>query len=64
MAFAQRGGFGHPPGNSITKTIDNQGVNVQTDTNQKQDCTTVGGSSGIANSCTATPLTRLIKAAA
>jgi len=51
MAFAQF--HRPPPGNSITKTLDNQGVNVQTDTNQKQDCLTAGGSSGISGSCTA-----------
>jgi hypothetical protein len=40
---------------TITKTIhvNNTGVNVPTDTNQKQDCQTVGGSSGISSSCTA-----------
>ncbi|MFY9794731.1 MAG: hypothetical protein WAK17_18215 [Candidatus Nitrosopolaris sp.] len=38
----------------ITKHFNNTGINVQTDTNQKQDCETAGGSSGIANSCTAT----------
>ena len=55
MAFAQRGGFGRPPpGNSITKTIDTQGVNIQTGTDQKQDCRTIGGNSPISGSCTAT----------
>ena len=41
---------------TITKTIhvNNTGVNVPTDTNQKQDCQTVGGSSGITGSCQAT----------
>ena len=38
---------------TITKNTNNAGVNVQTDTNQKQECQTVGGTSGIANSCTA-----------
>jgi hypothetical protein len=56
MAFAQRFGFRPPPGNSITKTIDNHGVNVQTDTDQKQDCRTAGGTSGIADSCHATSI--------
>ncbi|MFY9872681.1 MAG: hypothetical protein WAK17_23480, partial [Candidatus Nitrosopolaris sp.] len=32
---------------------------VQTDTNQKQDCTTTGGSSGISGSCTATSTDRI-----
>jgi hypothetical protein len=38
---------------TITKHFSNAGVNVQTDTNQKQDCQTAGGSSPITNSCTA-----------
>jgi hypothetical protein len=46
MAFAT-------PGNSITKNIDNQGVNVQTDTDQKQVCQTAAGSSPISGSCIA-----------
>jgi hypothetical protein len=50
LAFFGRGTL---PGNSITNTINNQGINVQTDTDQKQDCQTTGGSSGIANSCQA-----------
>jgi hypothetical protein len=33
---------------SITKNVDNTGINVQTHTNQKQQCDTVGGSSPIA----------------
>jgi len=41
------------PGNSTTNTIDNQGVNVQTDTNQKQNCQSVGGTSPISGSCIA-----------
>jgi len=49
MAYAFRGGF---PGTSITKTIDNQGINAQTDTNETQDCLTAGANSGIAHSCT------------
>ncbi len=32
---------------TITKHTNNTGVNVQTDTNQKQDCVTAGGYSGI-----------------
>jgi hypothetical protein len=39
---------------TITKTTNNTGVNVQTDTNQKQQCDTAGGTSPITNSCTAT----------
>jgi hypothetical protein len=38
---------------TITKTTTNSGVNVQTDTNQKQNCETAGGSSPISMSCTA-----------
>jgi hypothetical protein len=32
---------------TITKNVDNTGINVQTHTNQKQQCDTAGGSSGI-----------------
>jgi len=39
---------------TITKNLNNTGVNVPTDTDQKQDCQTVGGKSGISGSCTAT----------
>jgi hypothetical protein len=39
---------------TVTKTTNNTGVNVQTDTNQKQDCQTVGGTSGISGSCIGT----------
>jgi len=38
---------------TITKNTNNTGVNVPTDTDQKQDCQTVGGNSGISGSCTA-----------
>jgi hypothetical protein len=38
---------------TITKHTNNTGVNVPTDTDQKQNCETAGGSSGIAMSCTA-----------
>ena len=38
----------------ITTVTKNTGVNVLTDIHQKQDCQTVGGMSGIANSCIAT----------
>jgi hypothetical protein len=39
---------------TITKHFNNTGVNVQTSTDQKQDCLTAGGGSGISGSCTAT----------
>jgi hypothetical protein len=39
---------------TITKNLNNTGINVQTSTNQKQQCDTAGGNSGITNSCTAT----------
>ena len=39
---------------TITKHTNNTGVNVQTDTNQKQDCQSVGGTSAIMGSCLAT----------
>jgi len=38
---------------TITKHTNNTGVNVPTNTDQKQNCETAGGSSGIAMSCTA-----------
>ena len=38
---------------TVTKNINNTGVNVQTETNQPQNCQTVGGNSGISGSCTA-----------
>ena len=50
-AFAFRFGLA-PAGNTIAKTIDNQGINAQTDTHETQDCLTAGANSGIANSCT------------
>ena len=37
---------------TITKHTNNTGVNVQTDTNQKQNCETAGGTSPISMSCT------------
>jgi hypothetical protein len=52
MAFAFFRGA-PPPGNSITKIIDNQGVNIQTDTDQKQVCQTAAGTSPISGSCIA-----------
>jgi hypothetical protein len=33
--------------NTVTKNVDNTGINVQTHTNQKQQCDTTGGSSPI-----------------
>jgi len=39
---------------TITKTTTNTGVNVPTDTDQKQQCDTAGGMSGISGSCLAT----------
>jgi hypothetical protein len=39
---------------TITKNVNNTGVNVQTDTAQKQNCETAGGSSPMSGSCTAT----------
>jgi hypothetical protein len=38
---------------SIHMTLANHGINVQTDTNQKQECNTDSGSSSISDSCTA-----------
>jgi hypothetical protein len=42
-------------GNSNSLLVDgnNTGINVQTDTNQKQDCQTAGGTSAISGSCIA-----------
>jgi hypothetical protein len=51
VAFAQF--HRPPPGNSITKTLDNQGVNVQTGTDQKQNCETAGETSPMSGSCIA-----------
>jgi hypothetical protein len=39
---------------TITKHLNNTGVNVQTETNQPQTCQTVGGTSGISGSCIGT----------
>jgi hypothetical protein len=39
---------------TVTVHINNTGVNTPTDSDQKQDCTTVGEMSGISGSCTAT----------
>jgi hypothetical protein len=39
---------------SVLAVTSNSGINVQTDINQKQECETVGGYSGITNSCHAT----------
>ncbi len=41
-------------GDRITKELTNTGINVPTDTDQKQDCQTVGGGSPITDSCRAT----------
>jgi hypothetical protein len=38
---------------NVTKNLNNTGINVQTNTNQKQDCDTAGWNSGIKDSCTA-----------
>jgi hypothetical protein len=38
---------------TITKNTNNTGVNTPIDSNQKQGCTTAGGTSGISSSCTA-----------
>jgi hypothetical protein len=38
---------------TVTKNVNNTGVNVPTDTNQKQNCVTAGGTSAISTSCTA-----------
>jgi cell division protein FtsL len=39
---------------TITKNVTNKGVNTPIDSDQKQDCVTVGGTSGIMGSCHAT----------
>ncbi len=39
---------------TITKHFNNTGINVQTNTDQKQYCDTAGGTSPIAGSCTPT----------
>jgi hypothetical protein len=39
---------------TVTIHVNNTGVNVPTDTNQKENCQTVGGTSGISDSCRAT----------
>jgi hypothetical protein len=43
------------PGSKDGLLVDgnNTGINVQTDTNQKQDCQTVGGTSPMSSSCIA-----------
>jgi hypothetical protein len=38
---------------TVTIHVNNTGVNVPTDTNQKQNCETAGAMSGISTSCTA-----------
>lgn len=39
---------------TITKNTNNTGINVPTDTNQKQDCLTAGGASALTSSCIGT----------
>ena len=39
---------------TVTIHVNNTGVNVPTDADQKQQCDTVGGTSPISSSCTAT----------
>jgi hypothetical protein len=39
---------------TVTIHVNNTGVNVPTDTDQKQQCDTVGGTSPMSTSCTAT----------
>jgi hypothetical protein len=41
---------------TITKNINNTGVNVPTDTAQKQNCETAGGMSTISTSCQSTSI--------
>jgi hypothetical protein len=43
-------GSGHM---AFANNVNNTGINVPTDTQQKQECETAGGSSGVTNSCTA-----------
>jgi len=51
MAFTF--GRGTTPGNSITNTINSQGINVQTGTNQTQHCQSAGENSPLSGSCIA-----------
>jgi hypothetical protein len=44
---------------TITKSTTNTGVNVPTDTDQKQNCETAGGTSGIDRSCTANSIDQI-----
>ncbi len=44
---------------TITIHVNNTGINVPTDTDQKQECQTAGGSSGISGSCQATSTDRI-----
>jgi hypothetical protein len=41
------------PGNSVSVDGSNTGINVSTDTDQKQNCETAGGGSTMTGSCTA-----------
>jgi hypothetical protein len=43
---------------TITKNVTNAGVNTSIDSNQKQDCVTAGGTSGIMGSCHSTSTDR------
>lgn len=45
---------------TITISINNKGVNVQTNTDQKQDCQTAGETSPITNSCQTTQLLKAV----
>ena len=50
------GGSVPAPGLTITKDLNNTGINVQTDTYQHQTCATAGGNSGMSGSCTASSI--------
>jgi hypothetical protein len=45
-------GTSPPPGLTVTNDLSNSGVNVQTDTNQKQSCEIAGASSPIGSGTT------------
>ncbi|MGC1932119.1 MAG: hypothetical protein WA667_24365 [Candidatus Nitrosopolaris sp.] len=36
---------------NVTKVLDNKGISVQTDTNEKAQCDTAGGTSPVSTSC-------------
>jgi hypothetical protein len=48
LVAASAVGSGHM---ALAGNVNNTGINVPTDTQQKQECETAGGSSGISNSC-------------